>query len=96
MIPEQGEMHDPLMLDGNAVAGLLQEVFGAEMTPAPAQCGHCGQVSSVGALLVFGDGMGAVLRCPSCKNMMMRISQRPGDALLEMQGVRYLRMQREG
>jgi Family of unknown function (DUF6510) len=33
---------DPLMLDGNAVAGLLQEVFATEMTIAVATCGTCG------------------------------------------------------
>ena len=31
--PTEGDM-DPLMLDGNAVAGLLQEVFAVEMTSA--------------------------------------------------------------
>ena len=33
---------DELMLDGNAVAGLLQEVFAVEMTTAIGTCGNCG------------------------------------------------------
>ena len=32
-----------LVLDGNAVAGLLEEVFGCEMTACPCQCAHCGR-----------------------------------------------------
>ena len=33
---------DALMLDGNAVAGLLQEVFAVEMTTAIGTCNACG------------------------------------------------------
>jgi hypothetical protein len=33
---------DALMLDGNAVAGLLQEVFAVEMTTAIGTCNRCG------------------------------------------------------
>ena len=36
---------DELMLDGNAVAGLLQEVFAAEMTTATGTCAGCGASS---------------------------------------------------
>ncbi len=79
----QDSQHDPsreLMLDGNAVAGLLQEVFGAEMTANRAQCAHCGDVNMLGALLLFGGAMGSVLRCPGCEDVMVRIVAR-GDAL---------------
>jgi uncharacterized protein DUF6510 len=33
---------DELMLDGNAVAGLLQEVFAVEITTAIGTCDGCG------------------------------------------------------
>ena len=33
---------DELMLDGNAVAGMLGEVFAVEMTTATGTCGNCG------------------------------------------------------
>ncbi len=39
---------DPL--DGNALAGLLEEVFGGDMTIAERACGGCGIVSAVAAL----------------------------------------------
>ena len=29
-------------VDGNAIGGLLQELFGHEMTSAPTVCGSCG------------------------------------------------------
>ena len=45
---QEAEM-DELMLDGNAVAGLLQEVFAVEMTTAVGTCGGCGASEAVGA-----------------------------------------------
>ena len=39
-----------LMLDGNAIAGLLQEVFAVEMTTAIGTCGGCGAAGPVGGV----------------------------------------------
>lgn len=85
---------DELMLDGNGAAGLLQEVFGAEMTANLARCAHCGELNMLGALLLFGGAMGSVLRCPWCEGMMMRIVARPDAFWLDMQGTSYLRLAR--
>jgi Family of unknown function (DUF6510) len=93
----QDSQYDPglrLMKDGNAVAGLLQEVFGVEMTDNQAQCATCGAVSLIGELLVFGGTMGSVLRCPKCQEMMMRIVSRHNDLWLDMQGISYMRKER--
>jgi len=45
--PPDGDMGE-LMLDGNAIAGLLQEVFAVEMTTAIGTCGGCGAARPVG------------------------------------------------
>ena len=37
-----------LKLDGNAIAGLLREIFTMEMTTAQGTCGGCGTVNPVG------------------------------------------------
>jgi hypothetical protein len=63
---------DELMLDGNAVAGLLGEVFAVEMTTALMTCGNCGAAGPVGAAHVF-RGAGIVLRCPTCGNALVKI-----------------------
>ena len=59
---------DELMLDGNAVAGMLGQVFAAEMTTATMTCGNCGMAGPVGAMHVF-RGAGIVMRCPDCDNV---------------------------
>ena len=63
---------DELMLDGNAIAGMLTEVFAHEMTTAVVTCGNCGAAMAVGATHVF-RGAGIVLRCPHCDNALVKI-----------------------
>lgn len=88
------DLNQALMLDGNAVAGLLQEMFGAEMTANPAECANCGQVSEVGALLAFTHAPGVVLRCPACEAVMLRLVETPQGVYLDARGVVYLRLAR--
>lgn len=82
---------DSLMLDGNAVAGLLHDVFGAEMTAATATCDHCGASAPVGAVHVFRSA-GVVLRCPRCGNVLAKIVTRRADACVDLSGLRMLAM----
>jgi ferredoxin-NADP reductase len=60
------------MLDGNAVAGVLGEVFAVEMTTAIMTCGNCGAAGPAGATHVF-RGAGIVLRCAQCDNALVKI-----------------------
>jgi Zn finger protein HypA/HybF involved in hydrogenase expression len=68
---------DELMLDGNAAAGVLSEVFAVEMTTATMMCGQCGAGGPVGAMRLF-RGAGIVLRCPQCDNAMVKITEGGG------------------
>jgi uncharacterized protein DUF6510 len=58
-------------VDGNAIGGLLAEVFGTDMTMATATCGSCGAVSVVAELAVYMPGLGTVVRCRSCESVLM-------------------------
>ena len=58
-------------LDGNAIGGLLIEVFGREMTHARGACSACGAVNAVGALIVYRSGPGDVVRCPGCTTVLV-------------------------
>jgi hypothetical protein len=55
---------DARWLDGNALGGLLQELFSADMTAAPHTCQSCGTERPVAAHRVY-LGAGTVLRCRS-------------------------------
>jgi Zn finger protein HypA/HybF involved in hydrogenase expression len=80
---------DALMLDGNAVAGLLQEVFAVEMTTAIGTCGTCGATEAVGAIHVY-RGAGIVLRCPHCDNALVKIVKDDERVWMGFPGVRTL------
>ena len=80
---------DALMLDGNAVAGLLREVFAVEMTTAIGTCANCGASEPVGAIHVF-RGAGIVLRCPHCDNVLAKIVRGRTRLWISLPGVRTL------
>jgi ferredoxin-NADP reductase len=82
---------DRLMLDGNAVAGLLQEVFAVEMTTAIGTCDACGAAEAVGALRVF-RGAGIVMRCPHCDNVLATIVEADTRMWIGFAGVRTLQV----
>jgi len=83
-----------LMLDGNAVAGLLEEIFALEMTASPTECANCGNIGEIGTLLAFTQAPGAVLRCSVCENVMLRIVETPEAIFLDARGAVYLRLER--
>jgi Family of unknown function (DUF6510) len=80
---------DPLMLDGNAVAGLLQDVFDTEMTTAIGTCAACGSSAAVGAVHVF-RGAGVVLRCPYCESVLSKLVVRQTLTCVDLRGFREL------
>ena len=81
-----------LTLDGNAVAGVLQDIFAAEMTAASGCCGGCGAVEAVGALTVHVHAPGTVVRCPHCTGVVLRIVWREDRYLLDLSGLRWLEL----
>ena len=91
---ESTDINRELMLDANATAGLLYEIFGAEMTASPTVCDHCGQEGEIGTLLAFTQGPGIVLRCSSCESVVIRIVRTPDAIYLDARGAVYLRLKR--
>jgi Zn finger protein HypA/HybF involved in hydrogenase expression len=86
---------DDTMLDGNAVAGLLQDVFVMETTTAMMTCAGCGAPTPMGATHVF-RGAGFVLRCPQCDNAMVTLVQGDGRLVLGFPGIRTLQVPVDG
>jgi hypothetical protein len=76
---------EAVWLDGNAIAGLLAEVFGAEMTSVDRGCGSCGAHSAVGAHRLY-LGAGAVLRCPVCGDVALRIATLADRHIVQLRG----------
>lgn len=86
MAPEQSEMK----LDGNAIGGLLAEIFNVEMTAAEGTCGGCGAVNAVARVDVYVNAPGTVMRCPACGGVLMRIVHGRGRYWLDLSGIKRL------
>jgi len=85
---------DESLLDGNAVAGLLAETFGWDMTTTPSQCAHCHNVNITAELRAYTRAPGVVLRCPTCSGVVLRIVETPTATLVDASGIAWLRIER--
>jgi Family of unknown function (DUF6510) len=79
---------DPV--DGNALGGLLQEVFGAEMTAASGTCATCGWTGEVARLTVYRAAPGTVVRCRSCASIVMVFVRRRTMTCVDLRGLAAL------
>ena len=85
------EMSD-LRLDGNAIGGLMLELFGIEMTTATTVCRTCGATEPLARLEVYVHAPGTVVRCATCKSVLMRVVRGPDRTWLELSGLRCLEL----
>ena len=81
-------------LDGNAIGGLLLEVFGAELTTATGTCAGCGATAQVAELVVYLQAPGTVVRCRSCDNALMVIVDVRGRRCVDLRGLSALQSAR--
>jgi Family of unknown function (DUF6510) len=83
---------DAARLDGNVAAGILSEVFVPDITTIRAMCANCGTIRPLGTLPVYGQNMGAVMRCPICDAVVLRIARTPSELWVDPTGARLLLM----
>jgi hypothetical protein len=77
-------------LDGNAIAGLLFDAFGGEMTTATGVCATCGARAQVAELVVYVRAPGAVVRCRTCGSVLMVIVTARGTNCVDLGGLASL------
>ena len=77
---------DELKLDGNAIGGLLYELFGRELTAASSTCRSCGAVELLACVDVYVHAPGTVVRCRHCEAVLMKVVQGPGRSWLDLSG----------
>jgi hypothetical protein len=90
-------MTDPVaeqVLDGNALAGTLAAAFGGDVTAVPGRCAHCGAVNVVAELRAYVRAPGAVLRCPACGGVVLRVVETTDAIYVDARGAAYLRFER--
>jgi len=83
---------DDVKLDGNAAAGILQQIFAVEVTMASGTCDGCGAVEPVGAVSVYARAAGTVLRCPHCEAVLMKVVTDGERIWVDLRGLRALEL----
>ena len=78
------------VLDGNAIGGMLIELFGTEMTTAVGTCGVCGMTGQVAEFAVYRPGLGTVVRCRVCDNALMVFVEVRGVTCVDLRGLAQL------
>jgi hypothetical protein len=79
---------DPV--DGNAIGGLLIDVFGADMTAADSTCAACGATRPVAELVVYQQAPGTVVRCRTCGTILMVLIRRAEITGVDLSGLASL------
>jgi hypothetical protein len=82
------------MLDGNAIAGELYDVFGAEMTTVTGVCASCGARHQLGEQRVYVRGPGTIVRCKSCASIVLVLVEIRGCTCVDLQGLAEIDLRR--
>ena len=77
-------------LDGNAIAGLLFQVFGSEMTTATGVCAHCAAAGRLAEQVIYNRAPGTVVRCRSCTSVLMVLVEVRGIHCVDLRGLATL------
>jgi Family of unknown function (DUF6510) len=87
-----------LKLDGNAMAGLLQELFVDDVTTARGACATCGSIADVGEqhLYMYPRSPGAVLRCATCESVLIVVVHARERVRFGLQGLAWLEIDSAG
>ena len=81
---------EDMKLDGNAIGGLLIELFGTDLTGSMGVCASCGAEGQVATLDVYMRAPGVVGRCRSCGAVMIRIVRSETRVWLDLSGTRTI------
>ena len=77
-------------LDGNAIGGLLEEIFGVDMTTAIGTCANCGASGPMAEVVVYLNAPGTVARCRRCTAVLMVVVRVPRGSCVDLRGMATL------
>jgi hypothetical protein len=83
-------MADPTVLDGNAIGGLLLEIFGRDLTAAFGTCASCGARRQVAEFVVYVNAPGTVARCRDCDAVLIMITRHESMNCVDLTGLESL------
>jgi hypothetical protein len=86
------DSRDQTFLDGNAMGGLLGQVFAVDLTSAVGRCDGCGRTGVLAETRVYVDAPGTVVRCVGCEAVLIRVVQSADRTWLDLRGLAVLQL----
>ncbi|MFI7068555.1 DUF6510 family protein [Kribbella sp. NPDC050124] len=74
-------------LDGNAIAGVMHDLFVRDMTTTEYRCTGCRRTGVMAELVVYRSGPGTVARCRNCDTILLMLSERHGMYCVDLSGM---------
>jgi hypothetical protein len=74
-------------VDGNAIAGVMHDLFARDMTNLGYHCTGCGGAGVLAELVVYMSGPGAVGRCRNCDAILLMLTERRGMYCVDLPGM---------
>ena len=71
-------------------------MFRFYIVAAIGRCKHCGAVRASAEAKVYADAPGIMVRCSSCEGVLLRLVETPTQFWLDLSGLSYLQIDREG
>lgn len=78
------------VVDGNAAAGMLADVFGDDVTALVGVCGGCSAMAPLAETAVELDEAAAIVRCRSCTHTLLTVLRTPSGIRLVIGTLREL------
>ncbi len=78
------------IVDGNAAAGLLADVFGDDVTALVGVCGGCSASAPLAETTVELDDTAAIVRCRTCTHTLITVLRTPSGIRLVIGTLREL------
>lgn len=91
MNTEFDDPFDALRVDGNAIAGELQMLFGVSLTTFLTRCGHCQHEDVFANVSVYVRAAGVVLRCRICSGLLAQVVKTPARVIVSWESLTFAR-----
>ena len=79
-----------MRVDGNALAGVLSEVFEGDVTALIGVCGGCGAAAPLAQTVVELGDVAAIVRCRSCTHTLFTVLRDAQGARVVLASLREL------
>ncbi|MBN9152630.1 MAG: hypothetical protein J0I97_01540 [Microbacterium sp.] len=86
--------HTATTLDGNALAGLLGDVFAVDVTMIVTECRGCGRSEPLAEAIVERDASCAIVRCRGCTRTQFTVFDEREGIRIDLGSIGLLRLER--